>query len=66
LTSEIAERPWETPHQCLVVFFAWLGYPIVLFAIEFLIIQESTGADQRRAVFAIVMFVPGGDLYLTA
>src|SRR5689334_1249957 len=39
------------------VFFAWLGYPIVLFVIEFLIIKKVPALIKDGRVFAIVMFV---------
>ena len=39
------------------VFFAWLGYPIVLFVIEFLIIKKAPALIKDGRVFAIVMFV---------
>ena len=39
------------------VFFAWLGYPIVLFVIEFLIIKKVPALTKDGRVFAIVMFV---------
>ncbi len=39
------------------VLFAWLGYPIVLFVIEFLIIKKVPALIKDGRVFAIVMFV---------
>ena len=39
------------------VFFMWLGYPIVLFVIEFLIIKKVPALIKDGRVFAIVMFV---------
>ncbi|HEX3247899.1 MAG TPA: urate hydroxylase PuuD [Pyrinomonadaceae bacterium] len=39
------------------VFFAWLGYPIVLFVIEFLIIKKVPALIKDGRVFALVMFV---------
>ena len=39
------------------VLLAWLGYPIVLFAIEFLIIKKVPALIKDGRVFAIVMFV---------
>jgi uncharacterized membrane protein len=36
---------------------AWLGYPIVLFAIEFLLIKKVPALIKDGRVFAIVMFV---------
>ena len=39
------------------VFFAWLGYPLVLFAIEFLIIKKVPGLIKDGRLFAVVMFV---------
>jgi len=39
------------------VFFAWLGYPVVLFVIEFLIIKKVPALIKDGRVFAIVMFV---------
>ena len=35
----------------------WLGYPLVLFAIEFLIIKKVPGVIKDGRVFAVVMFV---------
>jgi uncharacterized membrane protein len=39
------------------VLFAWLTYPIVLFAIEFLIIKKVPGVIKDGRVFAVVMIV---------
>ena len=39
------------------VFFAWLGYPIVLFVIEFLIIKYVPALIKDGRLFAVVMFV---------
>ncbi len=39
------------------VLFAWLGYPIVLFVIEFLIIKKVPALIKDGRVFAVVMFV---------
>src|SRR5678815_837011 len=39
------------------VLFAWLGYPIVLFVIEFLIIKKVPALTKDGRVFAVVMFV---------
>ena len=39
------------------VLLAWLGYPIVLFAIEFLLIKKVPALIKDGRVFAIVMFV---------
>lgn len=39
------------------VLLAWLGYPIVLFVIEFLIIKKVPALIKDGRVFAIVMFV---------
>src|ERR1041385_200824 len=39
------------------VFFAWLGYPIVLFVIEFLLIKKVPAVIKDGRVFAVVMFV---------
>ena len=39
------------------VFFAWLGYPVVLFVIEFLIIKKVPALIKDGRIFAIVMFV---------
>jgi uncharacterized membrane protein len=39
------------------VLLAWLGYPIVLFVIEFLIIKKVPALTKDGRVFAIVMFV---------
>jgi uncharacterized membrane protein len=36
---------------------AWLGYPIVLFVIEFLIIKKVPALTKDGRVFAVVMFV---------
>src|ERR1700752_5392182 len=39
------------------VFFAWVGYPVVLFVIEFLIIKKVPALIKDGRVFAIGMFV---------
>jgi len=39
------------------VLFAWLGYPVVLFVIEFLIIKKVPALTKDGRVFAIVMFI---------
>jgi uncharacterized membrane protein len=39
------------------VLLAWLGYPIVLFAIEFLLIKKVPAVIKDGRVFAVVMFV---------
>ncbi|HEY0760918.1 MAG TPA: urate hydroxylase PuuD [Pyrinomonadaceae bacterium] len=39
------------------VLFAWLGYPVVLFVIEFLIIKKVPALIKDGRVFAIVMFI---------
>ena len=39
------------------VLFMWILYPIVLFAIEFLIIKKAPGLIKDGRIFAIVMFV---------
>src|SRR5829696_10281922 len=39
------------------VLLAWLGYPIVLFVIEFLLIKRVPAVIKDGRVFAIVMFV---------
>jgi uncharacterized membrane protein len=39
------------------VLFAWLGYPILLFVIEFLLIKKVPALTKDGRVFAIVMFV---------
>jgi uncharacterized membrane protein len=39
------------------VLFAWLGYPIVLFVIEFLLIKKVPAVIKDGRVFAVVMFV---------
>ena len=39
------------------VLFAWLGYPILLFVIEFLIIKKVPALTKDGRVFAIVMFL---------
>ena len=39
------------------VLFAWLGYPSVLFVIEFLIIKKVPALIKDGRVFAVVMFV---------
>ncbi|HET6854277.1 MAG TPA: urate hydroxylase PuuD [Pyrinomonadaceae bacterium] len=39
------------------VLFFWLGYPIVLFVIEYLIIKKVPALTKDGRVFAIVMFV---------
>lgn len=39
------------------VLFAWLGYPIVLFVLEFLIIKKVPALTKDGRVFAIVMFI---------
>jgi uncharacterized membrane protein len=39
------------------VLFAWLTYPIVLFAIEFLIIKKVPGIIKDGRIFAVVMFI---------
>jgi uncharacterized membrane protein len=39
------------------VLLAWLGYPIVLFVIEYLIIKKVPALTRDGRVFAIVMFV---------
>jgi uncharacterized membrane protein len=39
------------------VLFAWFTYPIVLFAIEFLIIKKVPGVIKDGRVFAVVMFI---------
>jgi len=39
------------------VLLAWLGYPIVLFVIEYLIIKKVPALTKDGRVFAIVMFV---------
>jgi len=41
----------------LYVLLAWLGYPVVLFLIEFLIIKKVPALIKDGRVFAIVMFV---------
>ncbi len=40
-----------------VIFFAWLTYALVLFAIEFLIIKKVPALTKDGRVFAVVMFV---------
>jgi len=40
-----------------IVLLAWLGYPILLFIIEFVIIKKVPGLIKDGRVFAIVMFV---------
>src|ERR1041384_8290859 len=40
-----------------LVLLAWLGYPVVLFVIEFLIIKKVPALIKDGRVFAIVMFV---------
>jgi len=40
-----------------LVLLAWLGYPILLFIIEFVIIKKVPGLIKDGRVFAIVMFV---------
>jgi uncharacterized membrane protein len=40
-----------------VVLLAWLAFPIVLFAIEFLIIKKVPGVIKDGRVFAAVMFI---------
>jgi uncharacterized membrane protein len=40
-----------------VILLAWLTYPIVLFAIEFLIIKKVPGVIKDGRVFAAVMFI---------
>jgi uncharacterized membrane protein len=40
-----------------LVLLAWLGYPILLFIIEFVIIKKIPGLIKDGRVFAIVMFV---------
>jgi uncharacterized membrane protein len=39
------------------VLFAWLGYPILLFVIEFLIIKKVPALTKDGRLFAIVMFL---------
>jgi len=39
------------------VFFAWLGYPIVLFVIEFLLIKKVPAVTKDGRIFAVVMFL---------
>jgi uncharacterized membrane protein len=39
------------------VLFAWLTYPIVLFAVEFLIIKKVPALTKDGRIFAVVMFV---------
>jgi len=39
------------------IFFFWLGYPIVLFVIEFLLIKKVPAVIKDGRVFAVVMFV---------
>jgi uncharacterized membrane protein len=39
------------------VLFAWLGYPILLFVLEFLIIKKVPALTKDGRVFAIVMFL---------
>jgi uncharacterized membrane protein len=41
----------------LYVLLFWLGYPLVLFAIEFLIIKKVPGVIKDGRVFAVVFFV---------
>src|SRR6185369_417320 len=41
----------------LYVLVFWLGYPLVLFAIEFLIIKKVPGVIKDGRVFAVVFFV---------
>jgi len=41
----------------MLVFFAWLTYPIFLFIIEFLIIKKVPALTKDGRVFAIVMFI---------
>ena len=41
----------------LYVLLFWLGYPLVLFAIEFLIIKKVPGVIKDGRVFAVVMLV---------
>ena len=41
----------------LYILLFWLGYPLVLFAIEFLIIKKVPGVIKDGRIFAVVMFV---------
>jgi uncharacterized membrane protein len=41
----------------LYILLFWLGYPLVLFAIEFLIIKKVPGVIKDGRVFAVVFFV---------
>jgi len=45
------------PISLAYVLLAWLGYPIVLFVIEFLLIKKVPAVIKDGRVFAVVMFV---------
>jgi uncharacterized membrane protein len=45
------------PVSIAYVLLAWLGYPIVLFVIEFLLIKKVPAVIKDGRVFAVVMFV---------
>ena len=59
-----AKRSEAAASDIWYVLLCWMLYPIVLFAIEFLLIKKVPAVTKDGRVFAIVMFVLVGNLYV--